>query len=108
MIQRAKEASLSSAVRKSSLRLVEPARAPVRPHWPNLPQIGAFGVLSGVFAAIFLVLVRERFDTTFRRRGELSFALALRELGVIPAHRFPAVLKSAAQQTTNGTGLNLS
>jgi capsular exopolysaccharide synthesis family protein len=111
MIQRAKEASLLSAVRKSSLRLVEPASAPVRQYRPNFAQMGAFGVLSGVFAAIFLVLVKERFDTTFRRRGEISSALAVRELGVIPAHRLPTVLsvgRSATAQKAEGIALNLS
>jgi succinoglycan biosynthesis transport protein ExoP len=111
MMQRAKEASLSSAVRKSSLRLVEPARPPERPQRPNLAQIGGFGVLSGLFAAVLLVLTKERLDTTIRRRGEITSALALPEIGVIPAHRFPSLLfakKAAAGQHSNGTALNLS
>lgn len=104
MMQRAKEASMLSAIRTSSLRLVQPAQAPVLPFRPNFLESGTLGILVGLLLSTFLVLIRERLDCTFRRRGEIFASLAVPELGVIPAARMHALTPFSSRTLRAGNG----
>jgi len=83
-LQRGREASVASALRPISARLVDSARPPRLPSKPNLTLNLTFGLLGGVVAGMGLVLLRERTDTRIRAPGSMSLQFDLRELGVIP------------------------
>jgi succinoglycan biosynthesis transport protein ExoP len=85
MMQKGKEASVLSALRTSSLRLVDPARAPLAPYRPKVLKTSSIGALCGILSSILLVLVRERLDRTLKTRGDILKVLTVQELGVIPA-----------------------
>ena len=84
-LQRAKEASVASALRPVSARVVDAAGAPLRPYKPNLSRNVMLGLAGGLMLGVALVLVRETTDASIRVPGSIPFYLNLRELGVIPA-----------------------
>lgn len=81
----AKAASVASALRPVSARIIDSARPARTPMKPNLPRNLTLGLLGGLVAGIGLVLVRERTDASIRVPGTLPTYLNLRELGVIPS-----------------------
>jgi succinoglycan biosynthesis transport protein ExoP len=84
MLQRVKEASLTSALRDSNVLVVDRATPPPLPYRPNAPVNAAIGLLSGIFIGFAFVLVRERIDRRITAPGDAQIYLELRELGVIP------------------------
>jgi succinoglycan biosynthesis transport protein ExoP len=85
MLQKVKEASVLSALRTSSMRLVDAAQPPLKPFRPNFLKNAGFGGLAGLVCAMLLVLAKERIDRTLRRRGEMVGVLEVPELGAIPS-----------------------
>jgi len=79
-----KEASVASALRPVTARIVDRAGTPRFPIKPNLTVNLMVGSLGGVFLGVALVLFRDRTDATIRTPGSLSVYPHVRELGVIP------------------------
>ena len=84
MLQKVKEASLASAMRDSSVVVVDRAKPPALPYRPSLPMNTAIGLFSGVLLGFGFVLVRERIDRRISAPGDAQIYLDLPELGVIP------------------------
>ena len=84
MLERVKEASLTSAMRDSNVLVVDRATPPPIPYRPNVPVNSAIGLFSGVFMGFAFVLVRERIDRRISAPGDAQVCLDLRELGVMP------------------------
>lgn len=88
MLQRVKEASLTSALRDSNVLVVDRAIPPLRPDRPKVPMNSAIGLLGGMFVGFAFVLVRERIDRRISSPGEAHTYLDLPELGVMPLDEF--------------------
>jgi uncharacterized protein involved in exopolysaccharide biosynthesis len=84
MLQRVKEASLASAMRDSTVMVIDRAKPPLLPYRPSLPMNSAIGLFSGAFLGFAFVLIRERIDRRISAPGDAQDCLALPELGVIP------------------------
>ncbi len=85
MLQRVKEADLASALRASSIRIVDPARVPKRPYSPHLTLNAALGLFAGLLGGLGLVILRERADQSIRQPGDVPWLPHAREIAVIPS-----------------------
>jgi hypothetical protein len=84
-LQKGKEASVASALRPVSARIIDSARAPRLPYSPSVPRNLAVGLLGGLGLGVAFVLLRERSDASIRVPGSIPVYLNVRELGVIPS-----------------------
>ena len=72
-------------MRASNVRIVDlKAEPPAHPYKPSLPINSALGLLSGLFAGVVFVIMRERADCSLQNPGDTPFWLNIPELGVIP------------------------
>lgn len=85
LLLRIKQAGLAAAMRSSNVVVVDTAKAPVLPYQPNFQLNTALGLLTGLFAGVGFVLVRDRFNRNIESPGISQTYLRLPELGVIPA-----------------------
>lgn len=85
MLQKMKESSVAAALRASNIRIVDAAKPPEYPYKPNPRTNMVWGLFSGLFFGVGLVVVRQRANRTLQEPGDASFYLNLPELGVIPA-----------------------
>lgn len=90
LLLRIRQAGLAAAMRASNVLVVDAAKPPVLPYRPNVPMNAALGLLTGFFAGIGFVLVRERFNRNIESPGLSPAYLRLPELGVIPAAKLAA------------------
>ena len=110
MLQKVKEASVLSALKTNSLRVVDPARVPERRYRPSLVQNTGLGLLAFGLGSVLLVLFRERTDRSIRDPGEAT-RLQFRELGVIPSARYDPQVRMLFQESdgkqSNSSGARL-
>ncbi len=85
MLQRLKEASVTSALRASNIRVVDPAEIPSVPYKPDVFRYVVAGLMLGCGCAFGMVVLQERADRTIHEPGDISHYLHLPELAVIPA-----------------------
>lgn len=85
MLQRVRESSVASAMRASSIRVVDNAKLPKKPYRPSYPINAGIGLLSGVFFGVAFVITGERANRTLREPGDAAFYLGVAELGHIPS-----------------------
>ena len=85
LLLRIKQAGLAAAMRSSNVVVVDQAKPPVLPYRPNFPMNAALGLLTGLFAGVGFVLMRDRFNRNIEAPGISQGYLRLPELGVIPA-----------------------
>jgi capsular exopolysaccharide synthesis family protein len=85
MLQNVQQASLSSALSSSNVRVVDPAIPPSHPYKPTLALNAALGLLGGAFFGLAYVVVQERADRSIRGPGDTTIYLDVPELGAIPA-----------------------
>jgi capsular exopolysaccharide synthesis family protein len=88
MLQRLKEASVTSALRASNIRVVDPADIPSVPYKPDVFRYVVTGLLLGCACAFGMVVLQERADRTIREPGDIAHYLHLPELAAIPAASF--------------------
>jgi polysaccharide biosynthesis transport protein len=117
MLQKLKEASITSALRASNIRIVDPADAPGSPFKPDVSRSIIVGLLSGIILGVAFSVLRERADRTLQDPGDPTFYLKLPELGVIPAKALegnpgssliPAVIRVNGNGNGNGNGVGSS
>jgi succinoglycan biosynthesis transport protein ExoP len=84
MLQRVKEASLTTAMRDSNAVVIDRAKPPLIPYRPDLPVNSAIGLFSCLFLGFGFVLLQERLDRKISAPGDTRITLDLPELGVIP------------------------
>jgi capsular exopolysaccharide synthesis family protein len=85
MLLRVKEASITSALKATNVRVIDPAKPPAHPYKPNLPLNTGAGLLCGLIIGTVIVLVRTRINMSVHEPGEAAMLLGIPELGVIPA-----------------------
>ena len=84
LLQRLKEAGVSAGLRSSNIRIVDIARIPTQPIYPNVHRSLVLGFLLALGLAIGLAFVLETFDNTVRSLEEVSTVSTLPALGTIP------------------------
>lgn len=65
-------------------KVLDPARIPEKPYWPNIPKILLMGVFLGFFGGAAVAFFREQMDRSFRDAEDLQFALGFKVLANIP------------------------
>ncbi len=69
---------------RTKYRIIEPARIPLAPYWPDRRKIIAMGVLLGLMLGGAAVFLSEMFDHSFKRVEDVSEVLQLPVLATIP------------------------
>ena len=83
-LQRVKEAGIASAIKPSSVRIIGPAQAPVRPYRPNVPLNLSIGMAAGLCVGLVSAAALERNKRVLRLPTELKACVAAPVLGAIP------------------------
>lgn len=84
LLQRLKEAGVSSALRASNIRVVDAAVPPASPVRPRIGLNLAFGLLLGVASGAGLAFVQEQIDNTLKSADDVEHFLRISVLGMIP------------------------
>lgn len=85
MLHRVEELGVASAMRASTIRVVDRASVPAKPFTPNWPGNCAGGAIAGCFFGFGFAFVKSRSDRSIKEPGDAVSWLNVRELGVIPA-----------------------
>ena len=85
LLQRVKEAGISSALKASNIQIIDAAEVPSAPFSPNLPTGVLTGLLTGLCAGFGLVLFQEKANRNIELPGDAAFFLNAPELGAIPS-----------------------
>ncbi len=85
MLQKVREADITSAIRASNIRVISPAKRPAQPYKPKVGFNAGMGLIAGLFLSIAYVFVREQTDRCFKAPGDAAAYLNLQELGIIPS-----------------------
>ncbi len=101
MLQKVKEVGITSAMRASNVRIVDPAEAPGVPYKPDPARNMALGLVGGLLAGMCLITVRDRIDRSIQAPGDLQNYLDLPDFGAIPSAKMGLVLKNKGR--LNGT-----
>ena len=83
MLKQVKQATISSAVRSSNVRILDLAKPPKRPHGPMLVLNCVWGVALCLAAGTAIGFVKERVDSSIKEPGEGRYYLGLPELGAL-------------------------
>lgn len=102
-----KEAQISSGLKSSNIRIIDPAMVPSTPSRPAKTRNIALAFLVGLVGGIGLALLREYLDNTVKTPDDIETLARLPSLAVVPAFggetaamKRPGFLKGAA--STNG------
>jgi capsular exopolysaccharide synthesis family protein len=104
MLAKQKEALVMAGLRSNTIRIVDPARAPVFPSHPNVPRNMLIGFLFGLTAGIALAFVQEMLDNTVKTPEEVTYLTALPALGMIPLNKRLTEKAAKAARAGNGHG----
>jgi len=85
MLQKVRSASIASALRPSTARIVDPAERPTRPSRPNPALDSAGGSLIGLLLGATIVISRRQQDRTVTNPSESVLYAKLPELGIMPS-----------------------
>ncbi len=85
LLQKVDEVGLQTAMRTSTISVVDPAVPPGAPYSPKTLTSIAVGLFIGSCIGLAFSFIRLRSDRSLHGPGEASYHLQLRELGVIPS-----------------------
>lgn len=88
--------------------ILDPARLPIKPKWPNKPMVLFMGMLMGACAGIGLVFLMELFDHSFLSVEDARSFLALPVFGAISKIITEKDLKEAELKRTRLTGISIA
>src|SRR5690606_14612394 len=78
------ETSLSSDSPLTNIRIEEPAETPLFPSYPNVPRNMTLAIALGLLLGMGVVFLAEHFDSTMRTPEDVSRAIAIPTLVVVP------------------------
>ena len=84
LLQRREDLRLLASAVNGEYQVIVPASAPSAPFSPRPKLAAAIGLIVGLMAGIGLALIAEMFSTSLRGRRDVSRALDLPVVGVIP------------------------
>jgi len=84
LLEKLKEAGVTSSLRSNNFRTVDVARVPTAPAEPNVPRNLAFGLALGLTTGIGLGFLLEGIDNTVRTPEQAQAISSLPSLGMIP------------------------
>lgn len=84
LLQRAKEAEVSSEITATNVRVVDPAEVPRSPAYPRKAMILVLALLLGVPLAAGIAIAHDYVDDRIDSPGEISSRLGVRVLGYSP------------------------
>ena len=99
LLEKLKEAGVTSSLRSNNFRIVDVARVPTFPAEPNVPRNLAFGLALGLTTGIGLGFLLEGIDNTVRTPEQAQAISALPSLGMIPL---------SSRSSTDGSSKRLS
>jgi uncharacterized protein involved in exopolysaccharide biosynthesis len=72
------------AKERTKYKVIEPARVPLEPFWPDRRRIGIMGLVLGLVIGGAAALLRELLDSSFKQVEDVEEALGLPVIAVIP------------------------
>ncbi|MBI1745032.1 MAG: polysaccharide biosynthesis tyrosine autokinase [Acidobacteria bacterium] len=106
MLQRLKEAAVSSSLSASNITILDLADPPKTPFKPNKKLKVMYGLLIGLFLGLGVAVAMDKLDDTIKTPEEVNYFVRVPVLGVIPS-RFASggngrmlPIKSAADKAT--------
>ncbi len=85
LLERAKEAGFVTALRASTVRVVDPAKVPLIPIAPRMTVTTAIGGGVAALFSLMFALIKQRNDPRLRTPEDVKRQLKIREVGVIPS-----------------------
>lgn len=89
LLRRYNALNAESGVQTNNLSIVDQAIVPNRPSWPLLPLNIALGLILGMLLSALFVFLREQLFYRLRTPDEVTRALGLPILGVVPVSATP-------------------
>ena len=77
MLQRVKESTITSALRSANVRVIDPAKAPLRPFKPNLPMNAGAGLMAGLLLGLVSVIIGSKTNGTVQQPGDAEKLLGI-------------------------------
>ena len=84
LLEKLKEADVTSSLRSNSFRIIDAARVPTSPSEPNIPRNLSFALVLGLISGVGLAFVVESLDNTVRTPEQAQALSGLPALGMIP------------------------
>lgn len=84
LLAKLKEAAVTSGLRSSNVRIVDPARVPLSPSKPDIPRNILMGLVLGVIGGVAFAFLLEGLDNTVRTPDQVETISHLPALGIIP------------------------
>ena len=104
LLQRLKDATLSSGLRATNIHVVDPARAPLAPVRPRKLFNVTIGLMVGLILGVALAFVQEALDDSVKSIGQVERYLATNALAVIPLARPGRQRSLLPAKSGNGSG----
>ncbi|HUO34597.1 MAG TPA: polysaccharide biosynthesis tyrosine autokinase [Candidatus Acidoferrum sp.] len=113
--QKLKEAAITSGLRSSNIRVVDPALAPASPARPQKARNILLAFLVGLVGGVGLALFREYLDNTVKSPDDIENLTGLPSLAVVPSlpdssanqNRISRIAKEATALATSGPRVEL-
>jgi succinoglycan biosynthesis transport protein ExoP len=105
LLQKVKEAAITSALRASNIQIIDVAKAPMTPFTPDLKKGAFIGLLIGLLGGFGLVFIREKMSRVLQAPGEAPFHLQVPELGIVPSWSIDRALGVDGVRRFFGAGL---
>jgi succinoglycan biosynthesis transport protein ExoP len=102
LLQKLKEAEVSSALKSNNFRIVDTARTPTAPIEPNIPRNLLFSLALGLATGVGLAFLKEGLDKKIRTTEQAQIISGLPSLGIIPLGT------KSAREGSNSKGLALA
>jgi len=84
LLQKLKEAEVSSALKTNNFRVLDEATVPSGPIEPNIPRNLMFAAVLGLATGVGLAFLKEGMDNTVRTTEQAQMISGLASLGMIP------------------------
>lgn len=113
--EKLKEAAITSGLRSSNIRVVDPALAPAKPARPQKARNILLAVLVGLVGGVGLAFFREYLDNTVKSPDDIENLAGLPSLAVVPAlpgsasnhNRLSRPARDAASLAASGSRIEL-